>query len=46
MDKMLKLYKIVDDSLEECSVKEIIERNAEGTTLCKTKVDLIYTGNL
>lgn len=41
-----KLYKIVDDSLEECSVKEIIERNAEGTTLCKTKVDLIYTGNL
>lgn len=41
-----KLYKIVDDSLEECSVREIIERNAEGTTLCKTKVDLIYTGNL
>lgn len=41
-----KLYKVVDNSLEECTVKEIIERNAEGTTLCKTKIDVVYTGNL
>lgn len=41
-----KLYKEVDGKLEECSVKEILERNIEGTTIKKCKVDVFFTGNL
>ena len=41
-----KLYKLVSKELEECTVKEILERNTEKTTLFKGKIDIIYTGNL
>ena len=41
-----KLYKEVDGTLEECSVKEVLERNIEGTTIKKCKVELFFTGNL
>lgn len=41
-----KLYKVVDNTLEECTVKEIIERNIEGTTIKKCRVDVFYTFNL
>ena len=30
-----KIYKVVNNSLEECSAKEIMERNIEGTTIKK-----------
>jgi hypothetical protein len=41
-----KLYKEVEGELEECTVKEILERNIEGTTIKKCKVDVFFTGNL
>lgn len=41
-----KLYKEVEEKLEECTVKEILERNIEGTTIKKCKVDVFFTGNL
>ena len=41
-----KLYKLIEDQLEECTVKEIMERNIEGTTIKKCKVELFFTGNL
>lgn len=41
-----KLYKQIDGELEECTVKEILERNIEGTTIKKCKVDVFFTGNL
>lgn len=45
-----KLYKEVEKELkkelEECTVKEILERNIEGTTIKKCKVDVFFTGNL
>lgn len=41
-----KLYKAYSGQLEECTVKEILERNPENTTLFKCKVDIVYTGNL
>lgn len=41
-----KVYKEVEGSLEECTVKEILERNIEGTTIKKCKVEVFYTGNL
>lgn len=41
-----KMYKLVDGMLEECALLEILEINSKGTTLNKTKIDLIYTGNL
>ncbi len=45
-----KLYKEVDSEegkvLEECTVKEILERNIEGTTIKKCKVEVFFTGNL
>lgn len=41
-----KLYKLVDDALVECTVKEIIERNHEGTTIEKCIIDVFYTGFL
>ena len=40
------IYKEVDGELEECTVKEILERNIEGTTIKKCKVDVFFTGNL
>ena len=41
-----KLYKLVEGELEECTVKEIMERNIEGTTVKKCKIELFFTGNL
>lgn len=41
-----KLYKEVDGALEETTIKEILERNIEGTTIKKCKVDVFFTGNL
>ena len=41
-----KLYKYVDGDFVECTVKEIIERNHEGTTIEKCTIDLFYTGFL
>lgn len=41
-----KLYKETSEGLEECTIREIIERNIEGTTIKKCKVDVFFTGNL
>jgi hypothetical protein len=41
-----KIYKVVENKLEECTLKEVIERNSEGTTLMKCKVDVFFTGHL
>lgn len=41
-----KIYKIVENELEEVTIKEIMERNVEGTTLMKCKVDVFFTGHL
>jgi hypothetical protein len=41
-----KVYKLLNGKLEECSIKEIIERNIEGTTIKKCKVNVFFTGNL
>lgn len=41
-----KLYKEVDGKLEECTIKEIMERNIEGTTIKKCKIDVFFTGHL
>lgn len=41
-----KIYKEVKGVLEECSIKELLERNIEGTTIKKCKVEIFFTGNL
>lgn len=41
-----KLYKEVEEELVECTVKEVLERNTEGTTIKKCKIDVIFTGNM
>ena len=41
-----KLYKLTEDGFVECTVKEIVERNHEGTTLEKCIIDVFYTGFL
>lgn len=41
-----KVYKAIGKSLEECTVREILERNSENTTIMKCKIDIVYTGNL
>lgn len=41
-----KLYKLTDLGFVECTIKEIIERNHEGTTIYKCLIDLFYTGFL
>lgn len=41
-----RIYKVIDDNLEECTIKEILERNIEGTTIKKCKVDVFFTGHL
>ena len=41
-----KLYKVIDGQLEECTIKEIMERNVEGTTIKKCKIDVFFTGHL
>lgn len=41
-----KVYKMTDNILEECTIKEIMQRNVEGTTIKKCKVNVFFTGNL
>ena len=41
-----KLYKYVEGEFIECTIKEIIERNPEGTTIEKCIIDVFYTGFL
>lgn len=41
-----KLYKQTSDGFVECTVKEILERNHEGTTIEKCVIDVFYTGFL
>ena len=41
-----KVYKELNGTLQECTVKEILERNIEGTTIKKCRVDIFYTANL
>lgn len=41
-----KLYKQSDDRFVECTIKELIERNIDGTTIEKCIIDVFYTGFL
>ena len=42
-----KVYKKVkDQELEECTVKEILDRNPEGASIQKCRVDVFYTAGL
>ena len=41
-----KIYKLVEGNLEECSIEELMERNVEGTTIKKCKVEVFFTGHL
>ena len=41
-----KLYKQTSDGFVECTIKEILERNHEGTTIEKCVIDVFYTGFL
>ena len=41
-----KLYKFVDNVFTECTVKEIVERNIDGTTIQKCVIEVFYTGFL
>ena len=41
-----KLYKNSEEGFVECTVKEILERNHEGTTIEKCVIDVFYTGFL
>lgn len=46
IDSDNKLYKLTDEGFVECTIKEIIERNYEGTTIQKCIIDVFYTGFL
>lgn len=46
IDSDNKLYKLTDNGFVECTIKEIIERNHEGTTIEKCIIDIFYTGFL
>lgn len=41
-----RIYKAVDNEVEEVSVKEILERNYDSTTILHCKIDLFFNGNL
>lgn len=41
-----KIYKVVDNVPEECSLEEIIERNPENSTISQCFINIFYTGNL
>lgn len=46
IDEDNKLYKLDKEEFVECTIKEIIERNHEGTTIQKCIIDVFYTGFL
>ena len=46
IDSDNKLYKLDKDTFVECTIKEILERNIEGTTIQKCVIDVFYTGFL
>lgn len=46
IDSDYKLYKYVENEFVECTVKEVIERNCDGTTIQKCIIDVFYTGFL
>lgn len=41
-----KLYKIVKGEIKEAEIKELLERNYEGTNILHCKIDLFFNGNL
>ena len=41
-----KLYKLTESGFIECTIREIVERNHEGTTIQKCVIDVFYTGFL
>ena len=41
-----QFYKLVEGGFEECTLKEVLERNHEGTTVEKCVIDVFYTGFL
>lgn len=41
-----KLFKVVDGAFEECTIKELMERNIYATTIMRTKIDVFFTGHL
>lgn len=41
-----KVYKYIDETLQECTIREIMEVNPEKTTLKKCKLDVIYVGSM
>ena len=46
IDTDSKLYKLTEEGFIECTIKEIVERNNEGTTIYKCIIDVFYTGFL
>lgn len=46
IDSDNKLYKHTEEGFVECTIKEIVERNHEGTTIQKCVIDVFYTGFL
>lgn len=46
IDADSKIYKLTDGGFVECTVREIIQRNHEGTTIYKCIIDVFYTGFL
>ena len=46
IDEDNKLYKLTESGFIECTIREIVERNHEGTTIQKCIIDVFYTGFL
>ena len=46
IDEDDKLYKLTESGFIECTIREIVERNHEGTTIQKCVIDVFYTGFL
>lgn len=46
IDEDNKLYKLTESGFAECTIREIVERNHEGTTIQKCVIDVFYTGFL
>ena len=41
-----KLKKVVNDEIQDAEVKELLERNYEGTNILHCKIDVFFNGNL